>query len=206
LRRRRKGGLEILLLVSARAEKNFTHLAAKALSILHTHLLFTPDLLNCSIPAEYNRLATAVCLIVLGKIYTTSTLRSTHLPRIPEAKSSWLRKNPPLPSCSTRPRLTLLRQPRRRKRTAEKMVNTLAADRRRQAVTPSDTVSIDKLHRTRAEISPAPLYGLERAGAFTAQPSFHTQPLCLFLLRNQHESNISHSLRAVTFQQGLCNG
>jgi hypothetical protein len=173
---------------------------------LHTPLLFDSEPLNCSIPAGYNHLATATCSIVLGKIYTTSALKSIHLPRIPELKSSWLRKNPPLPSCSTRPKSTLLRQPRRRKRMAERTVNTLAADLLRQAVTPSDTVSINKQHYTRAEISPAPLYGLERVGAFTAQPSFHTQPLCLFLLRNQHESNTSHSLRAVTFQQGLCNG
>ena len=53
-----------------------------------------------------------------------------------------------------------------------------------------------------------PLYGLERVGAFTAQPSCssHTQPLHLFLLRNQHESKTPHTPRAVTFQQGLCNG
>jgi hypothetical protein len=164
--------------------------------------------LVCSRTAElfHNRLDTAACSIVIGKLYKTSALKESTHKRKAKEKSSWLRKNPPLPLCSTRHRSTLPRQPRRRKRTAERMVNTLAADLRRQAVTPSDTVSINKQHYTRAEISPAPLYGLERVGAFTAQPSFHTQPLCLFLLRNQHESNTSHSLRAVTFQQGLCNG
>lgn len=53
----------------------------------------------------------------------------------------------------------------------------------------------------------APLYGLERAGAFAAQSSFHTQPLPLFSAAQPARINAPHSSsRAVTFQQGLCNG
>jgi hypothetical protein len=59
-------------------------LAAEALPILHTPLLSAPELLNCSIPAAYNHLATAGCSIVIGKIHKTSALKSTHLPRIPK--------------------------------------------------------------------------------------------------------------------------
>lgn len=164
-------------------------------------------------PAKYNCLAASARSIVTSTTTPAHSNRRTPTHIHIKKRSSWLSPRAPLPSCSTRPRsmpLRLLLQTLR-KRTAARTASTLAVDPRRRVVIPSAIVSaaclLAALHRM-----PMPLHIWLRAGRCIScihraviPPSTPNLSI-FFLLRNQHESNAPHSSRAVTFQQGLCNG
>ena len=195
--------------------------------------MYTPIHLQSSTTRPYlaTFLETAAFKLLLPSI-NSSTKRPTVIPSHRNLQfKSWL-SNPRArrPSCSTRRRSMPQRLLPMRKRTA-RTASTLAADLRRPVAIPRDTVSLSLSAAVFVFFPSAPPrpnaascrcrhYCCYMHHSFTAQSAF-ALPLSLtslhfFLLRNQLGCNTLHSdppqhmrqttPRAVTFQQGLCNG
>ena len=201
------------------------------LPFAHTHTLSNlPRQTHTNTSATFE--TSAIELLLLSSQFVDRNLfRHSH--RISQYKAWLSNSRARLPSCSTRPRSMPQRLPPTRKRMA-RTASTLAADLRRPVVILRDTVSLP-LSAALFFFFPLPLHGRTRLPAehycmhqhhshtilpHHRQPLAHTHAISLFLplflLRNQLGCNTLQSNppqhmrqptpRAVTFQQGLCNG